>query len=189
MRHMSPEMGSEQADTLKRFTELQPQIKTAIKSGSHYPWALLAKLQAQKFYSDMVESLLGAVWIDSGSLDTCTSIVARMGILAYFERIVKEGVHVMHPKEELGVLADTSEVKYTLSLGEEDGGAKQYACEVFVGDDRIVEYVGGVSKMEAQTKAAELAVSILRARKAAGLVGEKMELDVDNEIDGDSMVE
>jgi len=30
---------------------------------------LLARLEALKFYSDIVESLLGAVWIDSGSFD------------------------------------------------------------------------------------------------------------------------
>jgi dsRNA-specific ribonuclease len=193
MRHMSPAMGSVQAATLKRFAELQSEIKTAIDSGSQYPWALLAKLQAQKFYSDIIESLLGAVWIDSGDMDTCTAIVARMGILDYLQRIVEERVRVMHPKEELGILADDLAVKYTLSLGGwQDDGVRQYVCEVFVGDERIVEYVDGVSKMEAQTKAAEIAVSILRDKKHAGLGvggGDEMELDIDNVVDGDAMQE
>lgn len=63
---------------------------------------------------------------------------------------------------------------------------------MFVGDERIVEYVDGVSKMEAQTKAAEIAVSILRARKDAGLGvggGDEMELDIDNVVNGDAMEE
>lgn len=163
LRHMSPTLSSVQIATSKRFAELEPEIKNVIENGSHYPWALLAKLQAQKFYSDIVESLLGAVWIDSGSLDECTTIVERMGILKYLRRIVKDAVHVMHPKEELGILADSLEVKYTIRIDK----VKQYVCEVFVGAERIVEYEGGVSKMEAQTKAAELAVAILGKRKDA----------------------
>ncbi|TVY20766.1 Dicer-like protein 2 [Lachnellula arida] len=180
LRHMSPTLSSVQTATSKHFAELQPEIKNAIEKGSHYPWALLAKLQAQKFYSDIIESLLGAVWIDSGSLDECTAIVERMGILKYLRRIVKDGVHVMHPKEELGILADSLEVKYKIRID----SVKRYVCEVFVGGERIVEYEGGVSKMEAQTKAAELAVAILGKRKDGVGVG-----GVALGCEGDAMVE
>ncbi|TVY48374.1 Dicer-like protein [Lachnellula occidentalis] len=180
LRHMSPPLSSVQIATSKRFAELQPEIKNVIDNGSHYPWALLAKLQAHKFYSDIVESLLGAVWIDSGSLNECTAIVERMGILKYLRRILKDGVHVMHPKEELGILADSLKVKYKLRID----SVKQYVCEVFVGAERIVRYEGGVSKMEAQTKAAELAVAILGKRKD-GAGGVELELG----CEGDAMVE
>jgi dsRNA-specific ribonuclease len=61
MRHMSPKIGILQVATLERFTELREHIKVAIENGTHYPWALLARLEAHKFYSDMMESLLGAV--------------------------------------------------------------------------------------------------------------------------------
>jgi dsRNA-specific ribonuclease len=180
MRHMSPTLGSVQAATSKRFAQLQPKIKNAIENGTHYPWSLLAKLQAQKFYSDIIESLLGAVWIDSGSLEECTAMAERMGILKYLRRIIQVGVHVMHPKEELGILADSLEVTYRLSFD----NVKQYVCEVFVGNERIVGYEGGVSKMEAQTKAAELAVAILRKRKDSVGVSEDMEFG----HEGDAMV-
>jgi len=178
LRHMSPTLSSVQLATSKQFAELQPEIEKVIENGSHYPWALLAKLQAQKFYSDIVESLLGAVWIDSGSLDECTAMVERMGILKYLRRIVQDGVHVMHPKEELGILADDLKVTYSIRID----SVKRYVCEVFVGAERIVQYEGGVSKMEAQTKAAELAVAILGTRKD-GVGGGEVD------VVGDAMVE
>lgn len=92
MRHMSSKLGVEQVAMAKRHAELRNEINNAIKHGTHYPWALLAKLQAQKFYTDIIESLLGAVWIDSGSLDVCQEMVERIGILNYLRRILKETV-------------------------------------------------------------------------------------------------
>jgi dsRNA-specific ribonuclease len=205
MRHMSPKIGYVEVTTLKRHTELREHVKTAIEIGTHYPWALLARLEAHKFYSDIIESLLGAVvsikfslflfpctqfyssqgicygpcsyslinqiciliwsqWIDSGSLEICTQIVERMGILKYFRRILNDNVHVWHPKEELGMVADTESVRYVISLrkGNEMNKGKEYVCEVFVGDVLVVEMGGGVNKEEVKTKAAEAALQILK---------------------------
>jgi dsRNA-specific ribonuclease len=60
MRHMSPKIGLLQVATLEKYTELREHIKAAVENGTHYPWALLARLEAHKFYSDLIESLLGA---------------------------------------------------------------------------------------------------------------------------------
>ena len=169
MRHMSPKLGAVQVATAKRHAGLRDEINHAIQHGTHYPWAFLAKLQAQKFYSDLVESLLGAVWIDSGSMDVCQEIVERMGILPYMRRILKEKVQIWHPKEEIGVLAETEAVKYVIERrkveSSEDEEGREYLCKVFVGDEEIVEMGGGVSKEEVKTKAAERAVQVLKARK------------------------
>lgn len=172
MRHMSPGLGAVQLATAKRHAEAREEINEAIQHGARYPWALLAHLEAQKFYSDIVESLLGAVWIDSGSFDVCREMVDRMGILPYLRRILKhEGFQVWHPKEELGVLADSETVKYVLDtrkLPESgDGAEREYLCKVLVGDREVVE-VGGGSKEEVKIKAAAMAVDILKARKLGG---------------------
>jgi len=183
MRHSSPALGFIEAATLRRFTELRWEIKETIENGTHYPWALLARLQAQKFYSDLVESLLGAVWIDSSgsagaSFDTCTAIVERMGILGYMRRILKEHVHVWHPKEELGVYANTKTVRYVLEMeeGRISGDAgKEYVCTVFVGEEEVVRLGGGVSREEIKTRAAERAVAILKEREQRS--GEKWTME------------
>jgi dsRNA-specific ribonuclease len=177
MRHTSPPLAAVQLVTAKRHSSLRSEIAAAIKTGTHYPWALLSKLQAHKFYSDIIESLLAAVWIDSGSFETCKEMVERMGILPYMRRIIKERVHVWHPKEELGVWADTERVKYVLEwesrLGEEGEDEEEeeemkergYVCTVFVGERDVVRVDGGVSKEEVKTKAAERAIAILKMEK------------------------
>ena len=166
LRHGSPRLGAEQQVTAARHAALRDSIMEAFETGSHYPWALLARLKAQKFFSDMVESLLGAIWIDSGSFETCATVVERMGILPYFRRILKDKVETLHPKEELGMLADSEAVKYVISsrIGDLEEG-REYLCTVFVGEAQIVEVDGGVSSEEVKTKAAELAVKTLKARR------------------------
>jgi len=202
MRHHSPDLGAEQVRTAKRHAELRDQINAAIETGSHYPWALLARLQAPKFFSDIVESLLGAVWIDCGSFWVCHEILERAKILPYLRRIINEGLHTLHPKEELGMLADTLTVRYDIemrrktALDTEDVanamGEREYLCRVFVGEVEVVAVDGGVSRGEVQTKAAEMAVTILKARKEKRIgskemvgrddMGKKQKLNVDIEV-------
>jgi dsRNA-specific ribonuclease len=177
MRHSSPQLGFLQVATMRRHADLRGDIRNAVEHGSHYPWALLARLQAHKFYSDLVESLLGALWIDSGSFDICREAVERMGILGYLRRILREGVHIWHPKEELGLVADVERIRYVLEVGKRvdkgDGGdngvGNEYKCTIFVGEREIVSVSGGLSKEEVKTKAAELAVAIMKAGKERGV--------------------
>jgi dsRNA-specific ribonuclease/ERCC4-related helicase len=188
MRHMSPQLGEVQVATAKRHEELRDEINNAIQHGTHYPWALLAKLQAPKFYSDIVESLLGAVWIDSRSVDVCREIVDRMGILPYMRRILKEKVQIWHPREEIGVLAHTKTVKYVVEKrmveGSEQGEGSVFWCKIFVGEREVVEMGGGISSEEVKTKAAERAVQILNTRKLERTVGTEM-AGVDSMEDGE----
>lgn len=170
MRHSSPKLGSVQLETTKRHASLRQDISTAITSGSNYPWALLAKLEAYKFYSDLVESLLGAIWVDSGSFEVCERVIERMGILPYMRRILNDNVEVWHPKERLGLLAGNETVKYELGMGEvmDEMGKREYTCKVSVGERVVVEVGGGVSKLEIMAKTAEAAVRILKGERVDG---------------------
>jgi hypothetical protein len=99
-----------------------------------------------------------------------------MGILPYMHRILKEGIHVLHPKEELGILADTERVKYIVDLEKRrdkdesrtDEGP-EFLCKIEIGEGErrrgVVSVGGGVGKDEIMTKAAEEAVRILKAPK------------------------
>ncbi|KAF7874021.1 hypothetical protein EAF04_002693 [Stromatinia cepivora] len=176
LRHSSVAFSIYQKQALSRHQELREEILAAIKTGDKFPWALLSRLDARKFFSDMIESLLGAIWIDSGSMDACTKLVERMGILRYMRRILREGVRIMHPKEELGIVADFEDVKYVLwnrkvSVEDNDNDEEEvrergieYLCKVFVGGREVVEVGGGVRKEEIQARAAEMAMEILRRR-------------------------
>lgn len=169
MRYDSEAITALQGGTSRRFVALRAQIKTALTGGDHYPWALLARLHGQKFLSDVFESVLGAVWVDSGSLDACKEMLMRAGLLPYLRRLVADGVHFLHPKEELGQLAVDKKVRYTVeSRDNAEDGDVVFLCKVFVGDELLAEVDDGVTREEARTKAAEQAVRALK-EKATGL--------------------
>ena len=168
MRHTSPQVTRAQMGCVERYRGLCRSIKDSLRCGTHYPWSLLARLEADKFLSDLVESLVGAIYIDShGCLSSCERFLETMGLLPYLRRIVKGNVKLLHPKEEVGQLADTEEVKYVHGLEE---GKRAYWCQVYVGAREVVRVGDGTSRFEVETRAAEKAVEILLLEKQGSQV-------------------
>lgn len=178
MRQQSPRLTTDQHKTVSRHAELASQIRQALQCGPRYPWADLARLKAEKFFSDMIESILGAVWIDSGCLETCRALLERLGLLPCLRRLLHEDVEILHPKEAVGQLADTQTVTYIISWDDSEaqvpvdttpapvpGARKLLTCRLLVGDEEIVCVRGGWSKLEVQTRAAEMATLVLRERQ------------------------
>ncbi|ROT43265.1 RNase3 domain-containing protein [Sodiomyces alkalinus F11] len=186
LRHNSPNITAEQPSLEHRHAALRSRILAALRKGTRYPWALLARLRTPKFVSDQLEAVLGAVWVDSGDLSACEAVAARFGILGVLDRLISDGVHVLHPKEELGRLADQEKVKYIVTgvdgsddegngvMDENEGvvpgvlsafGGKNWQCRIMVGTRCVVELDGGVSREEVETKAAEVAVKVLVEEK------------------------
>ncbi|ORY56117.1 RNase3 domain-containing protein [Pseudomassariella vexata] len=159
MRFSSPEIVARQQATEKRHAEERKVILDALHHSPTYPWSLLAHLNIPKFFSDLFESVLGAVWMDSGSMDVCRGFVERAGILAYMRRMVDDKVDIMHPKNKLGELEATKVVKYEILRYPDTG---DLACKVFIDDEFVVEVGGGVNKEEIKTKAAEAAYYKIR---------------------------
>ena len=65
MRHSNPAISKDQSACLARFNELKNDIAAALEGGHSYPWTLLARLEPPKLFSDMIESIVAAIWIDS----------------------------------------------------------------------------------------------------------------------------
>lgn len=171
MRHASANVRQAQQDVIRRYEPLRGLILESLQHGSHIPWALLARLDAPKFFSDIIESLIGAVYIDShGSLAACEAFLQTLGVLPYLRRLLAGGVALYHPKEELGQLADTETVRYEVfrEEGEVKEGEKRLGCVVRVGERDIARVGGGVSVMEVETRGAEEAVRILKGEKGGG---------------------
>jgi dsRNA-specific ribonuclease len=160
MRHGLFSIGETQREVERQHALLRCKILQEFESGMEYPWALLARIHANKYYSDLVESLIGAVWVDSGSLEACKQVLERMGVLKMMYRLVKDRVHALHPREELCILAGDQEVKYDVQKNDCIGG--EWICTVYVGKSQIIEVLDGVSEDEAKTKAAGGAVALLR---------------------------
>ncbi|KAL4778414.1 hypothetical protein BJX76DRAFT_144606 [Aspergillus varians] len=95
-----------ESTALTRHATLRKTILTAIATSKTYPWAALSQLNANKFFSDIIESTLGAIYVDSGgNLATCKAFIQRLGIVSYLERMLDEGIDVVHPlqKAQMGL--------------------------------------------------------------------------------------
>ncbi|MCJ1379666.1 Dicer-like protein 2 [Xylographa soralifera] len=168
MRHgHSAELIKAQASCHARFVDLQPAISEALSNGASYPWTLLTALAPGKFFSDIIESIIAAIYIDSaGSLAACETFLTVLGILPYVDRALDSGISVMHPKEELGVAAGNEKVRYEVavlddSVGEQEG-RPGYKCKVSVGQLEVAVVFGARSRIEAETRAAEEALVVLK---------------------------
>ncbi|KAH9908133.1 hypothetical protein F4778DRAFT_464583 [Xylariomycetidae sp. FL2044] len=151
MRHSSPQVTTAQREAEERHKEEREAVLDAMRHGSEHPWTLLAHLHIPKFFSDLFESLLGAVWVDSGSTQACVDIVERAGILPYLQRLLEDGVDTLHPKNQLGELAgrNLKTVQYQSEVRDQE-----LFCRVLVDGQVMVEVGGGVSLDEVQTRAA-----------------------------------
>lgn len=167
MRHAVNSIGVEQSATVTRHAALRDKIIDEMENSTHYPWALLAALNPKKFYSDLFEAVLGAVWVDSGSIEACEAVCAQFGLMKYLDRLLRDNVHVQHPKEELGKWANSETVVYDFHTEDiaDSPGDKEFFCKVVIGERVVVEARGGINKEEIKTKAATEALKILVEEK------------------------
>ncbi|KAI5283572.1 Dicer-like protein 2, partial [Ascosphaera aggregata] len=157
LRHSSPELGTSQANTLERFKELHDEIDTALRSANEYPWVALCQLQAPKYMSDIIESLLAAIFIDShGSWEQCREFLTRLGLTKYLERALSGNIELTHPKQRLGEVVNTRKVNYVTYRTDE----LRFNCSVFVDDEEVVSVTDALSDFEAETLAAHKAISV-----------------------------
>ncbi|KXT08533.1 hypothetical protein AC579_5406 [Pseudocercospora musae] len=154
--------------SVSKFEDLASRIAEGLQGGPNYPWSELVTLAPPKFFSDMVESVLGALYIDSrGDLGVCEDFVERLGIVQYMQRILDDHIDCLHPKERIGILADQESVRYSSKrLEAEGGGAKSWMCTIEVGGTKILAIDGCASKEEGEVKAADQACKVLEGRDA-----------------------
>ncbi|KAI0923161.1 hypothetical protein AcV7_005748 [Taiwanofungus camphoratus] len=149
-----------------RFEKIGPSIHDALLNDAIYPWAALTSLQAPKFISDMIESLLGAAYLDSkGDLDTVRAIMKKLGIIEILERIVECDVDVLHPVSRLAMWADTQRPrqKVAYEIQKSEGNV---SCAIMLDGSEIVnvsvQYRSRASQEEVKFAAAEQAIKKLR---------------------------
>lgn len=159
MRHQHRDVTIALSNSLERYRQMQHILSSALEQGLQYPWVLLTSLAPEKFLSDIVESIFGAVLVDAkGDLKACMQVAEKLGLLTYLRRILKEYLDILHPKNRLGEIAGDRTVEYVLGIeGESDG----YSCTVKVGGKSIVTVLNGSSQNEVMTRAANTAIELL----------------------------
>ncbi len=158
LRHSSAEMTAEMCATEARFATLRSDIGRAVESGETYPWLLLGRLRPNEFYADVIESLVGAVFIDSGSMETCGRMLDKMGLLPYLRRMLRDKVDVVHPKEHLQTVAGGKAVRYEVNK------EQRWKCAVFVDECLVAEVEDGVAEEQLYLEAAVKATATLSTR-------------------------
>ncbi|KAG8531045.1 uncharacterized protein KY384_004402 [Bacidia gigantensis] len=166
LRHASPTIREAQKACISRLQKLEESILRELEHGKRHPWTLLARLGPPKPLSDLVESLLGAIYIDSrGSLAECTKFLEHIGLMTYLRRVLSSDNALLHPKEELGRLSDQDDVRYVMDKRDDAGGKKWLMCAVIVGEREIAKIEDGFWLIETQTRAADLACEALRRER------------------------
>jgi dsRNA-specific ribonuclease len=173
LRSRSSELNANRDNAVRQHESTRKQIIAGLNAGDRFPWHLFALNDVPKFLSDIVESVIGAIYIDScGDIHTCELAIRRLGVIDCLERILRDEVDCLHPKERLGHLAVEKDVQYVRIKEEkqnEMSGHKMYKCQVKVGGEDIGSVVEGLKRLNAETIAAWRAIEILESRHNVGM--------------------
>lgn len=164
-----PAVATQRSAAVTKHGELCERIRQELSHGTEYPWPLLLELQPPKMFCDMVEALLGAIYIDShGSLAKCRTFLERLGLMDHLHRLLIESdVNLEHPKVRLGILAGTANVSYrTIQSAANSDKNRQIECTVKLDDREILTVDDCTSRDEAECKAAWQAIKVLEQERA-----------------------
>jgi len=164
--HSSVRILDEQQATFARWERPggRDDIEAALEEGRAFPWSALTSLQAPKFLSDMVESLLGAVYLDScGDLEAVRGVLRRLGHWEVLERIVERDSDVLHPLSQLHLWAGKNHEKVKCSVPKRN--ENRVSCSVVWDGYEIAsvedEWRGRVSQDGVRFAAAQKAIKLL----------------------------
>jgi dsRNA-specific ribonuclease len=158
MRHQSTDVMMALEKCIKRHNEITNEIRGCLERVPCYPWVLLTGLEPEKFLSNIIESIFGAILIDTrGDLEACTAAAQKLGICEYLHRIVADEVDLLHPKNKLGELAGNRTVEYEVKV---QSDSNFYRCKVMVGGNEIAAVSNGLSKVDAITRTADAAIKL-----------------------------
>ncbi|CAI7576621.1 unnamed protein product [Penicillium pancosmium] len=153
--------------SITRYNNHREETTTALQASPQYPWLLLAQMHADKFFCDIVESTIGAIFVDSrGDMEACTSFAERIGVLPILRRFIEDEVDVQHPRNKAqGLLKEERMVEFKIT-----GALNNYTCTARYGykkgplEDMTV--VRGVAfREEAEVRAAYAAIPVLVDRE------------------------
>ncbi|ESK92116.1 rna helicase rnase [Moniliophthora roreri MCA 2997] len=164
--HSSTHILEEQDNTWARFRIHRQEIEENLSEGQIFPWAALTQLQAPKFFADMIESIIGAVYLDTeGDLEVVRSVLRNLGLMQILERIVREGIDVLHPVSRLSMWAAKKGKRIEYHSSREHGNV---CCSILIDEEEVARvsanYHGNTSKEEVRLAAAEKAIKVLHLR-------------------------
>lgn len=133
------------------------------------PWTKLYAINAPKVCSDIFESLVAAVFIDSnGSFAACENVLNKIGLLALVDRIARDdGFDVSTSTARLNESYTNPRpvISSTKIKSSEDLDKTVHRGRIHLADELLCETEEVSNKDEAENMAAEMALDILAARQ------------------------
>ncbi|KAJ0421264.1 ribonuclease III domain-containing protein [Aspergillus carlsbadensis] len=174
MRFCGPSPEQSQQTVLARYVALRDQIIFGLQDAKEYPWQVLIKLNADKYFSDIVESVLGAIFVDSiGDVVACEVFLGNIGLLGYLARILNDRVDIAHPKNTLQRLS-RSLAKFSIKRASSaDGPDTLYECTVSISGVIIATAESCLCHEGAEVEAAAAAIRHLQETPLDALVASK----------------
>ncbi|KAJ6003394.1 Helicase C-terminal [Penicillium sp. IBT 35674x] len=159
LRFNGPTINFARQACLARFDDLRDEIAAKLQHGD-YPWEPLTRLRPDKFMSDIMESVLGAIFIDSGGdLDQCRQFMERAGLLPYVRRILADDVDVIHPRNMAQSLVKfEGTLVFKSRRVEKKGAPATYYCQALLNKEEIASVGGCASSEEAEVRVAYLVI-------------------------------
>ncbi|GFF63212.1 RNA helicase/RNAse III, putative [Aspergillus lentulus] len=167
MRYRGQDLNAARDASLARHRALRDEIASSLQQAPHYPWHALSRLSPDKFFSDIVESVLGAIFVDSGGdLAPCEVFVERIGLMAYLRRILDHGIDVRHPRSVAQQLAKAN-IQFVLQRVPNEEGGASYQCSVRIEEAELFVVTGCLTAEEAEVTAAVEAIKFLTLDKGS----------------------
>ncbi|KAF5859892.1 Dicer-like protein 2 [Aspergillus alliaceus] len=100
LRSQSDTLSHKVSSLVEYFTSHLDIVKTDLWEKGIYPWARLSVFRNLEVLSHIVQSVFGAIYIDSlASLQICEALAERLGILPLLEHLLSHDVVTDHPKQ------------------------------------------------------------------------------------------
>lgn len=158
MRYESEDVAIVRKESVQNYQAMHRAITASFDAGT-YPWLELYQLRAPKFVSDIIESTLGAIFVDGhGELGACEGFLEKIGLVHYLERLVSESIDVIHPQERLNRLLHGRKLLHSFTPNSLD--TSLWDLDLFAGDELLAQTRACASKDEANIIAASRACSL-----------------------------
>lgn len=183
-REPSAQLASQRAGFLGRYDDVADSIQNALTNSKDWPWADLFHLKSPKWASDVLESIIGAVFIDSmGNLDECCTVLTTLGLMPLVSRAACKPDMDYRQKRQVLYEARPGRVKFVNNKYRANGGQGEELCRSTVKiDGKEVAMAEGCScKDEAEERAAIEALRVLES--------EEEEKEQKKKLDGDLSLE
>ena len=160
MAHSNMDIPPAQQRSLTRYLECRDQIHDELDHNKTWPWALLASIAAPKFFSDIIESVLAAVFIDSGAdLDISGKVLEKLGLMQMLQRLIEEPDMILEQPKTLlfqcRAKAGLPALKAKFRSHREASG-QRYSCQLLLEGEVYAEVSDAWCDEEAVLRACEI---------------------------------